>query len=300
MRNLLITCSVACLMLATTGVQAAMITSVVRDGVTEGQPEIVAGPSPGGLQEGSHAFMDRPMDPDDTRNYHWEDIPAELVGADYVMTYNEDKQGNYPNPELVSYSVTLGQAAKLYIFIDHRYVDAQGDPPFTWLTDGSSGAVFVDTGLDIMLNEVGGREVLQPFDIYAAEVPAGTYTLGSTYLGDSSRNFYSIAAVGSKIDIKPETLNLNSKGVFTAFIDLPEGFDEEDIDISTVECEGASAVNAMMADDGRLIVKFDREDLEGVLPGDEVEMIVTGQLNDGTHFIGSDTIRVIDKGGKKK
>jgi hypothetical protein len=46
-----------------------------------------------------------------------------------------------------------------------------------WLTDGSSGAVFVDTGLDIVLNEVGGRDVLQPFDVYGAEVPAGTYIL---------------------------------------------------------------------------------------------------------------------------
>ncbi len=56
----------------------------------------------------------------------------------------------------------------------------------------------------------------------------------------------------------------------------------------------------MMANDGKLIVKFDREDLEGVSLGDAVEMVVTGQLNDGTAFIGSDTIRVIDKGGKKK
>lgn len=106
MRNLLITCSVVCLMLAATGVQAAVITDATRIyGNTPGEPEIVAGPSPGGLQEGAHAYMDRPLDPDDTRNYHWEGIPTELVGADYVKTYNEDKQGSYPNPKLVSYSV---------------------------------------------------------------------------------------------------------------------------------------------------------------------------------------------------
>ncbi len=103
----------------------------------------------------------------------------------------------------------------------------------------------------------------------------------------------------AEIDIKPETLNLKSKGVFTAFIDLPEGYNEEDINISTVVCEGAPAVNAMMADDGRLIVKFDREYLVGVLPGDAVELTVTGELTNGTPFAGSDIIRVIDKGGKK-
>jgi hypothetical protein len=98
------------------------------------------------------------------------------------------------------------------------------------------------------------------------------------------------------IKIKPETLNLKSRGIFTAFIGLPEGYDEEDIDINTVECEGAPALKGLMTDDGRLIVKFDREDLVGVSPGDSVEMFVTGKLIDGTPFIGSDTIRVIDKG----
>lgn len=166
-----------------------LITSVIRDGVTEGQPIVVPGPSPRGLQEGSHAFMDRPMNEFDTRNYHWEDIPAELVGADYVMTYNEDKRTAY-DPEVynVSYAVTLGQAAKLYIFVDDRY------DPFPWLTDGSTGAVFTDTGLVILLNEVGGREVLQPFHVHKAKVPAGTYILGASCDGNSGRNFYSIAA----------------------------------------------------------------------------------------------------------
>jgi hypothetical protein len=166
----------------------AVITSVVRDGVTEGQPEIVTGPSPGGLQEGSHAYMDRPLNESDTRNYNWENIPAELVGADYVMTYNEDKQPWYPYAYFVSYSVTLGRDAKLYVFVDQRYA------PFPWLTDGSSGAVFADTGLDIILNEVGGSNVLRLFDVYGAEVPASTYILGPSCDGSAGRNFYSIAA----------------------------------------------------------------------------------------------------------
>lgn len=97
-----------------------------------------------------------------------------------------------------------------------------------------------------------------------------------------------------EIDIKPETLNLKSKGLFTAFIDLPKGYGERDVDIKTVECEGAPALKAAMANDGKLILKFDREDLVGISTGDAVELTVTGEFTDGVSFTGSDTIRVID------
>lgn len=102
------------------------------------------------------------------------------------------------------------------------------------------------------------------------------------------------------VDIKPETLNLKSNGLFTAFITLPEGYDVADIDISTVECEGALAIEGYAADD-RLIVKFNVQDMVDVPTGNAVLLTVTGKLYDGTSFEGCDTIRVIEKGkgGKK-
>ena len=107
------------------------------------------------------------------------------------------------------------------------------------------------------------------------------------------------AVIPANVVIKPETLNLKSKGKFTAFITLPEGYDVADIDISTVGCEGAPAVKGMVADDNRYIAKFNIQDLVGVEPGDAVTLTVTGKLYDKTPFEGSDTIRVIDKGGKE-
>ena len=74
---------------------------------------------------------------------------------------------------------------------------------------------------------------------------------------------------GITITIKPETLNLASKGVFTAFI---TGYNVTDINISTVECEGAPAVRGMVSeeDNGTYIVKFNRQDLVNVTKGDNI------------------------------
>jgi hypothetical protein len=153
--------------------------------------------------------------------------------------------------------------------------NAQPDPPYLRVWE----QLVVDVGQNI---------------ITRVRVHAGA---NATAIDDFS--YCRIIGIDASIEIKPETLNLNRKGVFTAFIDLPEGYDEQDIDISTVECEGAPALKGKMANDGRLIVKFERKELEGVSLGDDVELAVSGKLIDNTPFGGSDTIRVIAKGGKK-
>ena len=108
-----------------------------------------------------------------------------------------------------------------------------------------------------------------------------------------------VPPITATVRIEPETLNLNSKGVLTAFITLPEGLNVADIDLDTVECEGAPAVRGHVAGGHTFIAKFNRQDLVDVPTGDEVTLTVTGKLVTGTPFAGSDTIRVIDKGGKK-
>ena len=96
--------------------------------------------------------------------------------------------------------------------------------------------------------------------------------------------------------IEPETLNLSSNGVFTAFVELPAGYDPNDLVIGSIKCGGASAIDVKVTGKSKLNIKFDRQDLVGVPTGDAVVITITGVFSDGTPFIGHDTIKVIDSG----
>lgn len=110
------------------------------------------------------------------------------------------------------------------------------------------------------------------------------------------------------IDINPDTLNLGSKVKWvTAYIELPKGYDVNDIDVTTVllneavEAEERPIEIGDYDSDGTadLMVKFDGAEVQDLLdPEGEFELTVSGELTDGTPFDGSDTIRVIDKGKK--
>lgn len=89
---------------------------------------------PGGFGEDARAYVDR--------FHEWNGLdesglPAELRGADYVMTFNRDKWAGEFNMH-----VNLIEPATLYLFIDNR------TPLPAWLTER-----FQDTGFDIGLDE---------------------------------------------------------------------------------------------------------------------------------------------------
>ena len=107
--------------------------------------------------------------------------------------------------------------------------------------------------------------------------------------------------VPAAIDIEPDTLNLKSNIKWvTAYIELPEGYDVTDIDVGTVELW--YEVNSVLAEwgdiqDGTLMVKFNGKAVQDLFPGpvDAATVAVTGEVQDGTPFVGNDTIRVIKK-----
>lgn len=114
------------------------------------------------------------------------------------------------------------------------------------------------------------------------------------------------------VDIKPETLEKRLQGEpVIAFIDLPDGYDEADIEVSTVRlCWGTDPCATGVAPGstpparvvgGRLRVGFDRAAVLALVadvpPPATVTFTVSGRLSSGRPFQGSDTVMLVSPGG---
>jgi hypothetical protein len=121
---------------------------------------------------------------------------------------------------------------------------------------------------------------------------------------DDAANFTCINVIPTKVRIEPETINLNSNGVFTAFFSLPEDHhrkhgrykDHPDL---TVVCEGAPAVKGTVRKHGDgYVAKFRTQDLVNITPGDKITFTAYAILDGHSEtiaFEGSDTVRVRQK-----
>ncbi len=187
----------------------------------------------------------------------------------------------YAQPRPNSGTVTITASSNGTIV--NQDVDSNGGASyFGFYADGTDtiSSITITSSVDFAIGEFGIAKALQTPDV-----------------------------IGAAIDIDPDTLNLNSKGKWiTCYIELPGDYDVEDIDVSTIKLNDQVPAQSRPTGIGdcdgdgiaELMVKFDRSAVQEILEaGDEVEITVTGELEDDTKFEGSDTIRVIDKGGKK-
>ncbi|MCK4701873.1 hypothetical protein KAT55_00805, partial [Candidatus Bathyarchaeota archaeon] len=130
----------------------------------------------------------------------------------------------------------------------------------------------------------------------------------SSYFSDTewSTGFFrtGIWHVDAFVDIKPDNLNLESKGGgVTVYAIIDTEYDEDDIVVDSVMLDGEiEAERYKVQEDYRLMFKFDRVSLieylieKGYGDGDEVKLTVSGEFNDGVKFSGEDTIFLKQKG----
>ncbi|UCH88339.1 MAG: LamG domain-containing protein [Thermoplasmata archaeon] len=109
--------------------------------------------------------------------------------------------------------------------------------------------------------------------------------------------------IEATVDIGPEKLNLKSKGKWVSgYIELPDGYDVNDIDVSTVKISKAGDTAVDISAEGHpssigdndcdgipdLMVKFSRPELIAAMKNHEhepeIEMVIEGELDDGTEF----------------
>lgn len=174
---------------------------------------------------------------------------------------------------------------------------------------------YANKKLSVTVN--GIKNLYSEIEVYCGSVGEPTTVSGATsWSYDTSTNILTMAAihtgtttitiswgtepVTATVDISMDTLSLKSKGKWiTAHIELPEGYDVSDIDISTVRLNGeiqAESHPTKIGDydaDGvpDLMVKFDRQDAIALLCVGEATLTITGKF-DETPFEGTDTIRV--------
>ncbi|MEK6977552.1 MAG: hypothetical protein AABX40_04020, partial [Candidatus Hydrothermarchaeota archaeon] len=108
--------------------------------------------------------------------------------------------------------------------------------------------------------------------------------------------------IQATIDIDSDDVRLGSRGGWiTAYIELPAGYDVNNINVSTVRLNGvvpADPKTDTVGDRDKdgipdMKIRFDKAEVVALLnPGDNL-LTLTGSLTDGTPFKGSDTLQAI-------
>ncbi|MBM4054810.1 MAG: hypothetical protein FJ264_09100 [Planctomycetes bacterium] len=147
-----------------------------------------------------------------------------------------------------------------------------------------------------------GEEILVPGGLLSFS--AATPTPSPTSVPDSSPSPEPSSAstptlIDATINIQSKIINLSSNGRFHAYIELPSSYDIEDIVCDSIDCEGATAIHCKEKKDS-LKVEFGIKDLIldltlGKNEKETVKFTITGELEDGTQFEGSDTVKVKGK-----
>jgi len=165
---------------------AVFITEVTHrntDADAPEDPQIAPNP----LDEDEPCFVDR--------THQYNEIPEYLIGADYVLLANDNK-----NVAAYELDITLAENATLYVFVDNRMGGAAGgldvDPVITgmpWLEDMG----FVDTGDDIGIDESADGDIDQYSSVFSLAVSPGTVTINGCTQGHGG-NMLGVAALGPK------------------------------------------------------------------------------------------------------
>lgn len=108
--------------------------------------------------------------------------------------------------------------------------------------------------------------------------------------------------LAAQIHIQPRIINLQSHGKWlTCHILLPDGYSAADIDVDSILLEDEIKTASFRIHSGApgALALFGRRDLLDILSPGRLQLTITGQLTNGTEFIGIDTIKVLNNQATK-
>jgi hypothetical protein len=115
--------------------------------------------------------------------------------------------------------------------------------------------------------------------------------------------YEAVVEIEAMVDIKPNTLNLKSKGRWvTAYLRLPSDYSVDMVELESLLLEGHISPERVHVDveDQVVKLKFGRREVQALVSVPEALLTLTGELTSGITFTGSDAIRVIDRGKKNR
>lgn len=226
-----------------------------------------------------------------------------LHGQQFILSYNTD----------ILTAEDFGLYLPFEVLVDSKIDDAEGYLLLAAMTPwgdnyGLTTTEPTPTSWIEFLVEGRGLSVLDLHGPEDGSLLCDVY--GEVIPHEDVDGFFDNRLVMATVDIAPDTLNLKSRGQWiTVYIELLEGYDVGDIDVSAVVLNDTIPVSLLDVpapapvptkigdydNDGipDLMVKFDRAMVESFIYNqriryDEVTLTLTGNLFDGTPFEGTD------------
>jgi len=225
-------------------------------------------------------------------------------------------------PRYIAYNNVWNNSEGNYVEGYTGYGDINPFTPSPGTGEISTNPLFIDaTNRDYHLNadspciDAGTNEEAPSVDFDGNPRPIDGNVDGIAIVDMGAYEFIPPPEITATVDIDPDTLNLKSESKWiTAYIELPEGYDVSDINVSSILLNDTIPVDlsAPIAvgdydEDGilDLMVKFDRASVISYILANinktklfeersiRVILTITGYLNDGTLFQGTATIRVL-------
>jgi hypothetical protein len=229
-------------------------------------------------------------------------IEAEFPDGIYTfnVTYND---GTLPE------SISLNLGGSFPVFPSNITVTAVTGGQVTW--DAWSSPV-EPVGILVEIEEVLGTNSVRQELSYTET----SYLIPSGFLQDNTTYELSISFISSMyplahkssiskisfhtiiVDIVPDTITTKTKWI-TCHIWPPDGYDATQIVLDSIRLNGGvkPVRTSIRKKNQILVIKFPTSGLPSLEPG-PLNLTVTGELNDATTFEVTDSVEVVQKGGK--